>query len=238
MDLLNYVQQCRSTNDEILTIWSENPNDFLTLYTFDQTNGRGQYGNSWHIRPKQNLAFSFVLSENNIKIPFGMLNFHTANILREFIAKKTDSEVLIKWPNDIILYKKKISGMLIERKKLDKEWLYIIGIGINILQENFPNLPKAGSLLTQTGRRFDLTEWAKEMHKYFFENFWDITSDEEILRQYHSYLFRREQVSVFNIKGLRQNGIIQHIDSEGYLWVNLEYNGLQKFYHKEIEMEY
>ena len=45
-------------------------------------------------------------------------------------------------------------------------------------------------------------------------------------------------VSVFEIKGIRQNGIIRNVDEEGFLWVELENQGLQKFYNKEIELLY
>lgn len=238
MKLFNHISQCSSTNDEIISLWEQNPRDFLTLYTFHQTNGRGQYGNTWEIQPNQNLAFSFALLEENIQIPFQLFNFHTANILRDFIAKKTETEVQIKWPNDIILRNKKISGMLIERKKVAGKIIYIIGVGINILQENFAHLPKAGSVFTQTGLSFDLTEWAEEMHEYLVQNILVFPTEAGILQEYHSHLFRRGQVSVFNIKGMRQNGIIQRVDSEGFLWVELENEGLKKFFHKEIELEY
>lgn len=238
MKLLHYISQCGSTNEEIVSLLTNEAQNHLTLYTFCQTNGKGQYGNTWEIQPNQNLAFSFALLEESIQIPFHLFNFHTANILREFIAKKTENNVEVKWPNDIIIQQKKVSGMLIERKKINgKSWL-IIGIGVNILQKKFEHLPKAGSVFTQTGLSFDLTEWAAEMHEYFKENILNFPSEIEILEIYNQHLFRREQVSVFEINKIRQNGIIQYVDSEGYLWVNLENAGLQRFFHKEVELVY
>ena len=45
-------------------------------------------------------------------------------------------------------------------------------------------------------------------------------------------------VSVFETGGVRQNGIIKKVDEEGFLWVELENEGLQKFYNKEIDLLY
>ena len=55
----------------------------------------------------------------------------------------------IKWPNDLKKKKKKIAGILIEAKKIENTEVFIIGIGVNVLQTNFDNLPKAGAILSQ-----------------------------------------------------------------------------------------
>ena len=119
-----------------------------------------------------------------------------------------------------------------------EEKYFIIGIGINVLQENFENLPKAGSILTQTGLQFDLNEFAEQFHFYFSEKILEKKSNEEILEEYNKNLFKKDKISVFEIDGLRQNGIIKSCDEQGFLWIDLENSELQKFYHKEIEMLY
>lgn len=238
MENIIYISQCTSTNDEILKYMNASTPDIFTLYSFNQTQGRGQYGNVWKISPNQNLAFSMAVAADKIKISDTLFNFHTAIILRDFIAKKSGSQAKIKWPNDIILQNKKISGMLIERKKVGDRNFFIVGIGINILQENFENLPKAGSIFTQTHQQFDLKQWAEEMHFYFQERMMQEVSSEKISEKIQTNLFRKGEVSVFEIQKIRQNGIIQKVDSEGFLWVDLEKDGLRKFYYKEIELLY
>ena len=239
MDTLFYIQQCSSTNDEIINLLKSHDGiRELTLYTFDQTKGRGQYGNTWDTAPNQNLAFSMALLQNEVSQSDNLFNFHTANILRDFIAKKTETKVEVKWPNDIIIHHKKVSGMLIEKKKIGKNVYFIIGIGLNLLQRNFKNLPKAGSILTQTKKEFDLENWTKEMHTFFLEKVFEPISSEEILDQYHHFLFKKDEVSVFEIGKIRQNGIIKKVDGQGYLWIDLENEGLKRFYHKEIKLLY
>lgn len=239
MDKIQYISQCLSTNDEILNfLVSLKPEDSFSIYTFNQTQGRGQYGNIWETFPHQNLAFSIGFLSQKINLPDNILNFHTANILREFIAKKTEKTPKVKWPNDIILLGKKISGMLIEKKKIEQKEFLIIGIGINILQKNFNNLPKAGSIFTQTHLEFNLMDWTKEMHNFLCERLFTPPSVEQIIENYNQHLFKINQISVFEIKGIRQNGIIQNADKNGFIWIDLENDGLKKFYHKEIELLY
>ncbi|HMU06361.1 MAG TPA: biotin--[acetyl-CoA-carboxylase] ligase, partial [Kaistella sp.] len=164
--------------------------------------------------------------------------FHTAAILRDFLANLTKTEAAIKWPNDLIIKNKKVSGILIEKKTINEKSYFIIGIGLNVLQENFENLPKAGSLLTQTGIQFNLEDLTNQLHEFILNHISEEITDENLLAKLNVNLFRKDLVSVFEIKGLRQNGIIQNVDENGFLWVDLENEGLKKFFHKEIELLY
>lgn len=236
MNSLIYFKYCASTQDEIIDFIDNHhlKEDFLAVYTYNQTNGRGQYGSSWETNSDKNLAYSFAIKTNNIDISYNLFNFYTAILVRDFIANLTKTNVKIKWPNDLILKNKKICGMIFE-KKGD---FIIVGIGINILQQNFENLPKAGSVLTQTHISYDLESFAQELHLYFFKNLTENKFSKNILEMYNHHLFKRDEVSVFEKNKIRQNGIIKNADENGNIWIELENEGLQKFFHKEIEMLY
>ena len=236
MNSLIYFNNCASTQDELIDFLNQHylSEDFLAVYTFNQTKGRGQYGNSWENLPEENLAFSFALKTKNINVSDTCFNFYTAILVRDFIANLTKTEVKIKWPNDLILKNKKICGMLFEKSKN----YFVVGIGINILQENFKNLPKAGSVLSQTGLSFELKAFTESLHQYLFEHLVQKEIPNNILELYHLHLYRKNEVSVFEKNEVRQNGIIQNVDENGYIWIDLENEGLQKFFHKEIELLY
>lgn len=236
MNSLIYFNNCASTQDELIDFLNQHylSEDFLAVYTFNQTKGRGQYGNSWKNLPEENLAYSFALKTKNINISDTCFNFYTAILVRDFIANLTKTEVKIKWPNDLILKNKKICGMLFEKSKN----YFVVGIGINILQENFKNLPKAGSVLSQTGLSFELKAFTESLHQYLFEHLVQKEIPNNILELYHLHLYRKNEVSVFEKNEVRQNGIIQNVDENGYIWIDLENEGLQKFFHKEIELLY
>ena len=236
MNSLIYFNNCASTQDELIDFLNQHylSGDFLAVYTFNQTKGRGQYGNSWENLPEKNLAYSFALKTKNINVSDTCFNFYTAILVRDFIANLTKTEVKIKWPNDLILKNKKICGMLFEKNKN----YFVVGIGINILQENFKNLPKAGSVLSQTGLSFELKAFTESLHQYLFEHLVQKEIPNNILELYQLHLYRKNEVSVFEKNKVRQNGIIQNVDENGYIWIDLENEGLQKFFHKEIELLY
>ena len=236
MNSLIYFNNCASTQDELIDFLNQHylSEDFLAVYTFNQTKGRGQYGNSWENLPEENLAYSFALKNKNINVSDTCFNFYTAILVRDFIANLTKTEVKIKWPNDLILKNKKICGMLFEKKKN----YFVVGIGINILQENFKNLPKAGSVLSQTGLSFELKAFTESLHQYLFEHLVQKEIPNNILELYQLHLYRKNEVSVFEKNKVRQNGIIKNVDENGYIWIDLENEGLQKFFHKEIELLY
>ena len=236
MNSLIYFNNCASTQDELIDFLNQHylSEDFLAVYTFNQTKGRGQYGNSWENLPEKNLAYSFALKTKNINVSDTCFNFYTAILVRDFIANLTKTEVKIKWPNDLILKNKKICGMLFEKSKN----YFVVGIGINILQENFKNLPKAGSVLSQTGLSFELKAFTESLHQYLFEHLVQKEIPNNILELYQLHLYRKNEVSVFEKNKVRQNGIIENVDETGHIWIDLENEGLQKFFHKEIELLY
>ena len=236
MSQIFHFENCFSTNDEILSLLNED--ESTAVFTFNQTKGRGQYGNIWKVIPNQNLAYSIAIKTSNIRISDTFLNYYTAIIVRDFLANLTNATAKIKWPNDIILNGKKLCGILIEKKKINSQDYVIIGIGINVLQSDFSNLPKAGSVLSVTGLSFDLIEFAEKFHQNITSKIKSIDSENEILTAYNNDLFKKDEICVFQKNDVRQNGIIKNADKNGFLWIDLENEGLQKFFHKEIELLY
>ena len=232
-----FLAQCESTNEEILKFLNDSREVIQAVYTFNQTKGKGQYGNSWECAENLNLAFTLALPAQ-LETQDHLFNFRTAMLLADFLAIMTKNAVEIKWPNDIIIKNKKIAGILTEKKTVLGVTYFIIGIGLNILQENFGHLPKAGSILTQTGLKLNPTDIAESLFAYLTEHLRHEISAELIFEKINQQLFRKEMVSVFERGGVRQNGIIKKVDEEGFLWVELENEGLQKFYNKEIDLLY
>lgn len=237
MSALFYLKECSSTNDEISKFLLYGDSDFIAVHTFNQTKGRGQYGNTWSSTAEKNLAYTLAVKAENFTVSDFMFNYYTAIAIRDFLANLTDCDVKIKWPNDMILKNKKIVGILIEKKKINQNNYFLIGAGFNILQEKF-EISNAGSLLTQTGRNFNLNDFTLELHDFLTGKLKNIPSEEEILKLFNTNLFRKDEISVFEIEKTRQNGIIKKADEKGELWIDLENDGLQSFYHKEVKLLY
>lgn len=237
MSQLFYLKECSSTNDEISKFLLYENSDFIGLHTFNQTKGRGQYGNVWTQTAGKNLAYTLAVSTHNILCSDFIFNYYTAIIVRDYLANLADYDVKIKWPNDIILKGKKIVGILIEKKKINQNNYFIIGTGINVLQDEFEAISNAGSLLTQTGQQFDLEDLTLNFHEFLCEKLKNIPSDQEILESFNKNLFRKDIISVFEIEKERQNGIIRRADDKGELWIEME-DGMRSFYHKEVKLLY
>lgn len=106
-----------------------------------QKKGRGTYGKNWYSPFGYNLYLSMYWRFSKGISNILSISLITGIVIAETINKLTNSNILIKWPNDLILNKKKIGGILIESINKKNINHTIIGIGINI-KKNFINQKK------------------------------------------------------------------------------------------------
>lgn len=148
-----------STNAYAIELLAKSkPLDGLVITTDDQYAGEGQFGSKWVSESGQNCTFSLILYPDFLPaVDAFLLNMCVSLGLQEALAAIVkDQTVQIKWPNDILLNGKKISGILIQNTVRGKFLEHaVIGIGINVNQTHFENLPGAGSLRKTTGKYYD-----------------------------------------------------------------------------------
>tara|TARA_B100000579_G_scaffold399075_1_gene379770 strand:+ start:891 stop:1415 length:525 start_codon:yes stop_codon:yes gene_type:complete len=96
-----------------------------------QTKGRGQRGNKW-ISKKGNLFLTIFFNINN-QISLKKLTSINLSILKKVITKKIKAKTQVKLPNDILIYKKKVCGILQEIIFKNNHKYLIVGVGINII---------------------------------------------------------------------------------------------------------
>lgn len=123
-----------STNDIAAEYTRNKKNHGVAIFAEEQTTGRGRAGNIWLSHPSQSLLCSIVLTETALANE--MLSLTSAVAVTEAIGNKAK----IKWPNDILINKKKVAGILVESKQYRARKAFVIGIGINCHQtkEAFP----------------------------------------------------------------------------------------------------
>lgn len=103
----------------------------LAILARRQTAGRGTKGRVW-IAPPGNLSFSLLLRPSDVASCLEVLPFLTSIAVYEAIhAIAPSCELLLKWPNDVLLSGDKVSGILIDSSSGPEAWI-IIGIGVNI----------------------------------------------------------------------------------------------------------
>ena len=137
-----HYKKVQSTNSLLSKLVTDNKtHDNLVIVADYQTEGRGQRAKKWQSVKNKNLLFSVYISPDDCfvdqKIYFNIIT--SLSIVYTLDKYIKDSEIQIKWPNDILVNNHKISGILIESTVLkEKIKKIIIGVGININQVRFP----------------------------------------------------------------------------------------------------
>ncbi|MEZ4854672.1 biotin--[acetyl-CoA-carboxylase] ligase [Flavobacterium sp.] len=213
--------------------------NFTIVQTDNQFNGKGQQGSVWQSESGKNLTFSLLINAiDPVKINLIMLSVIVPLSIIQAMSKFNVPELKIKWPNDILAENKKIAGILIETSfKSTNQISAIIGIGLNVNQLVFDNLPNASSLALLTGKTIDcdslLIAIANQIKNNY--NLLTVKNDAYFWNLYHNYLFQKDILSVFKDKeGNRFWGTITKVNSNGKLVVKLD-SGIEKtFSTKEI----
>ena len=131
----------------------------------EQTVGRGQRERAWMAQPGLDLTMSVVLEPAALRAEeqfvLGKLAaLAVADVARSIVAR----EVRIKWPNDVLVERRKLAGILIKNEVVGElVQNSIVGIGLNVNSTDLPETLMATSLLLETGRIEDLTALVKAM---------------------------------------------------------------------------
>ena len=233
-----------STNTYLRNLCNEeNLKDYTVIVTNQQTKGRGQMGSVWESEANKNLIFSVFkdLSEFRIEHSFYLSMIVSLSIL-DALKLMGIHGLWIKWPNDILSDNKKICGILIENVvKNNKLSSAIIGIGLNVNQLEFNNLPNAASLKSATGINYNLDELLINILGSLTLKFDQYKKGEfvEFKQKYEEVLYRINKPSTFqDKKGKLFQGIIQGVTNSGKLCILLEENVIEAFDHKEAILKF
>lgn len=233
-----------STNSYLKRLSSkEVVKDFTVAITNYQTKGRGQMGTQWSSQDSKNLMFSVFKDNHNTKVED---NFYISMVVAVSILEALEAfkikNLKVKWPNDILSEEKKIGGILIENViKQSNISASIIGIGININQTIFDNLPQASSMRLISGRVYDLDEVLHLILKKLKHNFRLLNQKQFGLLKntYENYLFRKDKPSTFrDSEGELFSGFIKGVSDSGNLQVLIEDNILTEFDLKAVTLLY
>ena len=132
-----------------------------------QSKGRGQYGKKW-ISLKGNLFVSFFYNLGNINLSLQRLTRLNCSLVKKFIQIYYKKNITYKKPNDLLIKKKKICGILQEKiKKFDQNFL-IVGIGLNLAKNPIIKNYKTTNLFELIKKKIPKKKIEKEL-KIIFE---------------------------------------------------------------------
>ena len=220
-----YLKEINSTN----TYCKENMDtifDKTVVYTYNQTQGRGRFNRSWINLGEENLFLSIVLKPSDkIKEPYSNLTQYTSLALSKTF-EGYNVKPTIKWPNDILINNKKISGILAEavvKENLLKGIIIGVGINLNAKEADFTQIDKkVTSLNLETGKDINKNSFLKNFTKHFFENYETFinTGFSTIKDEYQRYItFIGKEVSINNLNETI-TGTAQEITTDGAIVIN------------------
>jgi BirA family biotin operon repressor/biotin-[acetyl-CoA-carboxylase] ligase len=163
------LEQTSSSNDAIWRVASVDglPSvpEGLVVFAEHQTDGRGRRGNRWESTEGKGLWLSILLRPEIQLSDSGRLTIWAIEAISDVVRTNFGLEPAIKLPNDVQLYGRKVSGVLVEMRAQDKApHLAVVGIGINVNQcpNDFPPdlQDRAISLAMALGRQIDRQNFA------------------------------------------------------------------------------
>ena len=222
---LHFYPKIGSTNDQALSWTDEVASDMSVFVTEEQTSGRGRDGRKWFSQPGSSLTFSVILNPlkteaERIGLFSGLGALAVSHAIDPLLRSGSFSQ--IKWPNDVVIDRKKICGILVENHWIGDQFeKLVIGIGVNVTPQSIPRdkdlLIPATCLESYSIRKIDRCEllhsilkemisWRKRIGRSDFIQAWE-----------SRLAFRNELVQVWRDPQPPIQGIIQGLDPSGGL---------------------
>jgi BirA family transcriptional regulator, biotin operon repressor / biotin---[acetyl-CoA-carboxylase] ligase len=220
-------------------IQKERPEEGTVILTEFQEKGRGQRETSWESNKGENLLASFIFYPSLTVADHFLFNQCIALSVHEMIKTELKKNVMIKWPNDILVNEKKIAGILIETGISGNQFQYAIaGIGINVNQARFREYsPGATSFFLETGKLFLIKDVLNRLC-ICFSKWYNILNEKnfDLIRIFYlSKLYRKGELSRFEISNERIIATINGINEDGRLLLEKDDGEILKINFKEVK---
>lgn len=236
-----YREETESTNDDAKFLAEEGMEHGSLVIAETQTAGKGRRGRSW-CSPKSSIYMSMLLRPDLPVDRASMLTLVMAVSVADALSQLYDLDVKIKWPNDILINKKKVCGILTELfEHPDQTYSVVVGIGINVNQKGFPEeiAEIATSVLIEKGdscNRADIVIAVMEYFEYYYELFAEGGDMSALIDIYDAYLINRnEQVKILDPAG-EYEGMAKGINDRGELIVERADGKITTVYSGEVSV--
>ena len=235
-------EEIESTNVKATVLAGSGASHGTLVLANSQTDGKGRRGRSWHTPRGTSIAMSVILKPQLEAEYASMLTLIQALAVVKALEEKYGLQSQIKWPNDILIHERKICGILTEMNlKGTQIASIIIGTGINVNQEKFPQeiAQIATSLKRENGQvicREVLIAAICEKFEYYFELFMKNKELSFMLEEYNACLVSAgRKVKVLDPKG-EFTGEALGINKHGELLVRTAEGEVVNVYAGEVSV--
>ena len=240
---LNIIKSCSSTNDIAIEYAKKGYPEGSSYLSYLQTNGRGRNSNQWKSM-KGNLFLSTIFRPKISKVNWHQLSLVISlSIIETLITLGLDKcKIELKWPNDVLVHKSKISGVLLE----SFDDFIVAGIGLNVLK-NPENEKKwdTTKLYDHTNKDFSLKFIANVILKIVFKNYtiWEEKGFNFFKKKINKsvYNINNEIMIKLNSASSSIKGVFLGLGDNGSLKVKvgnkfLEYYSVESFFFPDEEL--
>ena len=232
----------RYMRDKAAALWQNRGiSDFAVVTAGHQSAGRGQRGNTWSSNAGENLLFSILVRPGEtLEVSKQFLLSQAVALSIHDAMKCYGIDTLLKWPNDIYAGSRKLAGILLE---LDYSGAFveqaIIGIGLNVNQENFPPMDRVPVSMKMLRKRDFILDDALATILDLFEHYYTemrFGNRDAIAAEYKRVLLGMNERRTF-IDGVgRFDAVIQDIESDGHLILRRNDGSTGRYAFKEVEI--
>lgn len=235
------LEEVESTNTYLMDLLKQtNVEEGTIISAGFQTAGRGMGKNIWSSERGKNATFSIVLYPDFLKIEDQFLitqaiSIGVLNWIRSALPQK---QITIKWPNDILVEKKKICGILAQSSIQGSKLQFVVaGIGMNVNQNDFGELNStATSVYNESSRNYSTDQVIREIRKEIFEQYELLINKKHHLIQekYLKELYLLNEKHDFNCEGECFKGMILGVNHFGQLQIEDSFGKIRTFNTKEV----
>ena len=242
---LHYFNVTGSTNIDAKRYAEEGEPHGTTVVANMQSAGRGRRGRLWQSPAGSAIYMTIMLKPQFVPDKASMLTLVMALSVADAIVEVTGLSAGIKWPNDIVVNKKKVCGILTEMNaELDYIQYVVIGVGINVNNNSPEEFPEeirktATSLKIESGMQISRAALLERVLAYFEKNYNIFTQSLDLSALMEAYDARllnlNAEVRVLDPKG-EYTGIARGINPAGELLVEKENGEVVPVYAGEVSV--
>ncbi len=239
---LCFFEEVDSTNTQAQHMAMAGAPSGTLVVTDCQTAGKGRRGRVWQSPKGSSVYMTILMRPQFLPERASMLTLIMGLSIVQAIREITGLEAVIKWPNDVVLNKKKVCGILTEMSaQMDYIEYLVIGIGINVNMREFPEelADKATSLFLELGSPVNRSQLVAGSMKAFEKNYavFEKTQDMSgLLEEYQKVLANKDQPVRVLQPHHEYSGIARGINARGELLVEREDGTVEAVYAGEVSV--
>lgn len=239
---LFFHKETGSTNLDVKKLAEEGAQEGTLVVADRQNAGRGRRGRTWISPSGESIYMSLLLRPDCVPDEASGITLVMAMAVLAATRELGPQNSGIKWPNDIVINKKKMCGILTEMSlEMDAIHYVVVGVGINVNQTYFEEeiSKTATSIFLETGEKVNRSRLVARV-MYYFEKYYAVYKEtydlSGLIDEYNRYLLNcNKEVRVLDPKG-EYEGIALGINKDGELLVKKESGEVVEVYAGEVSV--